>query len=74
MANPIILYEIAKRHQRDLDKEIALRQIVKQVKAAKPGLRKCVIIANKSLLKKLSAWLIRETLSPEGYQALNTKA
>ena len=74
MDNPILLCEVAKLHQRDVDNEIALQQIAKQAQAARLGLIKRFIIESEFLLKKLSAWLTRETLSPDEYLAFNTKA
>ena len=38
MGDSSLLYEVAKLHLRDVDREIALTQIAKQAKANKPGL------------------------------------
>ena len=55
MGNSSLLYEVAKLHLRDVDREIAKIQVAKQTKASKPGLIKRFKIVRKSVLKKLVA-------------------
>jgi hypothetical protein len=55
MGDSSLLYEVAKLHRRDVDREIALMQVAKQAKAAKPGLAKRFENVSKSVLKKLVA-------------------
>jgi hypothetical protein len=55
MGHSSLLYEVAKLHLRDIDREIALTQIAKQAKVTKPGLVKRFEIVSKSVLRKLVA-------------------
>jgi hypothetical protein len=71
MYNTTILYDLAKLHQRDIDKEILLIQIAKEAQAARPGLMKRFTLMSESLLKKVSEWLNREKLSPDEHLFFN---
>jgi hypothetical protein len=53
MSDSSLLYEVAKLHLRDVDREIALIQVAKQAKATNPGLIKRIEVVSKSVLKKL---------------------
>jgi hypothetical protein len=48
MENTLLLCETARLHQRDVEREIAVRQIANQVKTAKPGRIKRFIMLNSS--------------------------
>ena len=53
MGDSSLLYEVAKLHLRDVDREIALIQVAKHAKATKSGMIKRFEIVIKSVLKKL---------------------
>lgn len=53
MENTLLLCQVAKLHQRDVEKEIASREIVNQVQAARPGLGKRLATVSESLMEKL---------------------
>lgn len=75
MENPLLLSEVAKLHQRDVMKEIVLRQEANQVKAtkiARPGLIKRFVLVSETLLKKLVVRQKHETLSPDVHLFINT--
>jgi hypothetical protein len=59
MIHPIQLYDVAKLHQRDVEKEIASRQISNQVttsRISKPGaMRRNIMISFYSTRENLSA-------------------
>jgi hypothetical protein len=70
MNDSLLLGEVAKLHQRDVEKEITLSQLAKQ--ADKPGLTKRFGNVSVSVQKKLVMWLKRENLQPDEQLFLNT--
>ena len=64
MGNPVLLCEVVKMRQKDIEIETALRQLAMQAQASRPGLIKRFNIVGESLLKKLIGWQKRKTLSP----------
>jgi hypothetical protein len=77
MDNPLIICEVAKLHQRDVLREVALRRLANQAKAARitrPGLKKRFVMASESLLKKRVVRQEQETLSPKEHLVVNTNA
>ena len=66
MIHPIQLYDVAKLHQRDVEKEIASRQIPNQVttpRISKPGVMKRIIM--------VSFYSTRENLSAKAGGAIS---
>ena len=55
MGDSSLLYDVAKLHLRDVDREIAKIQVAKQTIASRPGLKKRFKIVSRSVLKKLVA-------------------
>lgn len=77
MENTLLLCQVAKLHQRDVEKEIALRQITNQVKVAKEvrkGLVRTYYQARVSFLKNKVERRKYETISPDEHLILNTNA
>jgi hypothetical protein len=72
MNDSLLLYEVAKLHQRDVEREITLTQIVKL--AARPGLIQRFENVSESVQKKLVVWLKRENLQPDEQLFSNTNA
>ena len=67
MENPLLLYEVAKLHHRDVDKKVSLRQESGQAKTSKisiPGLVKRFVMVAFSPKQNRSAGKMGEVFSP----------
>jgi hypothetical protein len=71
MENSLIIYEVAKLHQRDVLREVALRQLANQAKTAKPGLIKRFVVASEIFLKKMVVRQKQDAYSPDGHLVIN---
>ena len=74
MDNPTILYEVAKLHHREIEKEMASWRMAHQAKNSGPGLTERFVTAIKTLVMKMIALQKREAHSPDEGLVLDTRS
>jgi hypothetical protein len=74
MNDPIILYQVAKLHQDDVKRKLALVQVANQAQSANPVSKQRFDIMSMNFLKKLAPWRKQETVSTDKHLFSNTNA
>ena len=74
MDNPTILYEAAKLHYGEIEKEMASWRMANQAKTARPGPINLFVMASETLLKKLVVRQKQGRHSPDEHLILKTNS
>jgi hypothetical protein len=74
MDTPTILFEAAKLHHAEIEKEMASWRMAHQAKSARPGMLERFVIGSKSLIKKMMTQKTPETHSQDDGLVLKARS